>query len=211
MARTNLHELANRLLDGLNQAADGGTFEGKLREISASVGLNSVRSAEAIKLLEDLGRIEVMQRGRRGRDTIIEIRSTDPVMIEDAEGMLPSRGAGRRMAKISYEDIGRAVVDRLMELARDDGLRSAQVDAFAAELAQHRIRVEELENLLEEAGHRETDLRIKLKGAEEALERAEENLRRAMGPPRRPDEGPGAVVTDEDARAVLDILRSRRA
>ena len=210
MARTNLHELANRLLETLAASADGATFEGKLRAVAAEAGLNSVRSAEVIKLLEELGRIEVVQRGRRGRNTIIKLASTEPVKLEDAEAMLPSRAA-KRTTRLNYDDLGRAVVDRLLELARDDGLRAAQVEAFAAEGNVHRKRVEELEEALEDAAHRETDLRVKLKAAEEALERAEENLRKAFGSsPRSGGEGGTTPIEDADARAVLDILRSGR-
>lgn len=208
MARTNLHELANRLLAALSRESGDNKFEGKLRQVAADAGLNSVRSAEAIKLLEDLGRIDVVQRGRRGRNTIISIRSSDEVTLADAESMLPSRAA-RRNVRMTYDDIGRSVVDRLLELARDDGLRAAQVDAFATESAQQRARLEELEESLRAATRRETDLRIKLKAAEEALDRGEQNLRRAMGPPRAGGQAPGQIQDDE-ARAVLDILRSGR-
>lgn len=208
MARTNLHDLANRLLIELQNSARDGVFEGKLRAVSAEAGLNSVRSAEAIKLLEEVGRIEVRQRGRRGRDTIVDIRSTEPITLADAESMLPSRSA-RRTTRLTYDDLGQAVVDRLLTLARDDGLRAAQVEAFASETQQNRQRVTELEESLEAAKSRETELRIRLKSAEEALERAEENLRKAFGPQRTSDE-PGRPVEDEDARAVLDILRSGR-
>ncbi|HEX2235779.1 MAG TPA: hypothetical protein VHK89_05850 [Actinomycetota bacterium] len=208
MARTNLHELANRLLGALAREAKGNTFEGKLRQIAADAGLNSVRSAEAIKLLEDLDRIEVVQRGRRGRNTVIVINSTDEITLSDAESSLPSR-AGRRAAKLTYDDIGRSVVDRLLELARDDGLRAAQVEAFASESNAQRQRLEHAEQQLQDSRRRETDLRVKLKAAEEALERAEENLRRAMGPPRLAGEGP-RQMEDADAKAVLDILRSGR-
>lgn len=208
MARTNLHELANRLLAALVAQSDNGTFEGKLRQVAATAGLNSVRSAEAIKLLEDLGRIEVVQRGRRGRNTVIAVRSTDKISLEDAEAMLPSRTA-RRQARLTYDEIGRSVVDRLLELARDDGLRAAQVEAFAGERDQLRARVERLEQDLQAASQRETDLRIKLKAAEEALARAEENLRRAMGPQRAQGEAV-AQIEDDDAQAVLDILRTGR-
>jgi hypothetical protein len=209
MARTNLHELANRLLERLVAAADNHTFEGKLRQVAAEAGLNSVRSADAVKLLEDSKRIEVVERGRRGRDTIIHILSEEAVSLQDAEAMLPSK-SGRRSSRLNYEDIGRAVVDRLLELARDDGLRAAQVEAFAREAAGYRERLEELEGRLSDAGHQETDLRIKLKAAEESLSRAEENLRRAV-------EGGAATVgtvtpvDDEDAQALLDVLRNRRA
>jgi hypothetical protein len=210
MARTNLHELANRLLETLAASAEGDTFEGKLRAVAAEAGLNSVRSAEVIKLLEELGRIEVVQRGRRGRNTIIRLASTEPVTLEDAEAMLPSRAA-KRTTRLNYDDLGRAVVDRLLELARDDGLRAAQVEAFAAESDGHRKRVAQLEESLEEAKVRETDLRVRLKAAEEALERAEENLRKAFGSSPRPvADGGGTSIEDEDARAVLDILRSGR-
>lgn len=209
MARTNLHELASRLLARLDDAASDGRFEGKLREVAAEAGLNSVRSAEAVKLLEELGRIDILQRGRRGRDTIISIRSTDPIDLHDAEAMLPARGA-RRSPRLDYENVGRAVVDRLLELARDDGLRKAQVEAFAHESGHYRERVQDLEAAIEQAAERETDLRIKLKAAEEALERAEENLRRALGP-ARPSAEPPRPMEDDDARALLDVLRSGRS
>src|SRR5687768_1300419 len=124
MARTNLHELATKLLVALDHASNDGVFEGKLRTIATEAGLNSVRSAEALKLLEELGRLEVRQRGRRGRDTIVDISSTEPVSLEDAERMLPSRAA-KRSTKLDYDDLGRAVIDRLLELAKDDSLRAA--------------------------------------------------------------------------------------
>ncbi len=209
MARTNLHELANRLLVALQQVAVGQTFEGKLRAVAAEAGLNSVRSAEAIKLLEDLGRIEVVQRGRRGRNTVVAIRSTAPITLEDAEAMLPSRAA-KRTPRLNYDDLGRAVVDRLLALGRDDALRAAQVEAFATESAAQRDRIRELESALEAAAQRESELRIRLKTAEEALERAEENLRKVFGA-QQPSGEPASSVEDADARAVLDILRSGRA
>jgi hypothetical protein len=214
MARTNLHELANRLLDGIEDSAREDRFEGRLREVASAAGLNSVRSAEAIKLLEETGRIEVVQRGRRGRNTVIHIRSTDAISLADAEAMLPSRST-RRTSRLTYEDLGGAVVERLLELARDDALRTAQVDAFASESRAHKERADELEVALEEASRRETDLRIKLKTAEEALERAEENIRRAMGTPAPRPAGvaapaPGRPIEDDDARAVLEILRTGR-
>jgi hypothetical protein len=207
MARTNLHELANRLLARLLEVSEDGTFEGKLRQVAADAGLNSVRSAEAVKLLEDTGRIEVVQRGRRGRNTVIAIRSTDQIQLEDAEAMLPSRAA-RRNVRITYDEIGRAVIDRLLELGRDDALRAAQVEAFASDASQLRARVKELEDDVEQARQQETDLRIRLKAAEEALDRAEENMRKAMGP--APGPGEPRQVEDDDAKAVLDILRSAR-
>lgn len=210
MARTNLHELATRLLGALDGASDDGVFEGKLRTVATEAGLNSVRSAEAVKLLEELGRVEVRQRGRRGRDTIIDVRSTEPVSLEDAERMLPSR-ASKRSARLDYDDLGRAVVDRLLELARDDSLRAAQVEAFAAEMDQHRERVAELEVALEEGRLRESELRIKLRAAEDALGRAEENLQKVFGGPRPTRDAVDHRVEDDDARAVLEILRSARS
>ncbi len=199
--------MANRLLTRLIELSDDGKFEGKLRQVAAEAGLNSVRSAEAVKLLEDTGRIEVRQRGRRGRNTIIAIQSDEKIRLEDAEAMLPSRAA-RRSVRLSYDDLGRAVVDRLLELGRDDALRAAQVEAFASEIEQLRARTKGQEQSLEEAKQRETQLRVKLNAAEQALSRAEENLRRAMGP-QRPS-GEPQQVEDDDAQAVLDILRSAR-
>ena len=209
MARTNLHELASRLLDCLDGSSLDGTFEGKLRSVAAEAGLNSVRSAEAVKLLEDLDRIDVVQRGRRGRDTIIKIKSTEPITLDQAESRLPSRTT-RRTARLNYEDLGRTVIDRLLELGRNDALREAQVEAFAAESEQSRRRIAELESAVEEANERETDLRIRLRTAEESLVRAEENLRRAFGGGERDGAGGDSehTVPDDEARAVLDILRS---
>lgn len=215
MARTNLHESATEMLECLERASVSGRFEGKLRTLQAEAGLSSGRSAEAIKLLEDIGRITVEQRGRRSRDTIIALNSNAPVTMEEAAAAMPEKPvAAARTPRINYDDIGRSVIDRLIELGRNDALRSAQVEAFASEAATAKKRVEELETSLEEAAHRETDLRIKLRAAEESLERAEENLRRAFsnrgeGSPRTVAPAPTAVP-DDDARAVLDILRSRQ-
>lgn len=209
MARTNLHELANRLLQRLDEASPDSKFEGKLREIASGAGLNSVRTAETVRLLEEAGRIHVLQRGRRGRDTIIEVRSRQPIDLQDAQSMLQSR-QGRRQGKMGYDDIGRAVVDRLLELARDDGLRSAQVEAFAAEAQQLRERIEKLEASVASATERETNLRMRLRTAEEALARSEENLRSALGGDK-PSRGGSQPVADVDAQAVLDVLRSGRS
>jgi hypothetical protein len=206
MARTNLHQLASRLLAGLSESSANGAFEGKLRDVAGEAGLNSVRTAEAVKLLEELGRIEVVQRGRRGRDTVITIFSTEPVTLEDAEASLPSRQNKR--GSFTYDEIGRALVERLLELARDDGLRTAQVEAFDAEARALRDRIAELERNVDSANAREEDLRIRLRAAEESLKRSEENLRRAVGgggvAPQQ-----GEPVSDDDSRAVLEILRSR--
>lgn len=160
-----------------------------------------------MKLLEELGRIEVLQRGRRGRDTMIALKSTDPVSLRDAQSMLGARST-KKTSRLNYEDLGHAVVDRLLELGRDDALRTAQVEAFASQAQQNAEKVKELEAALEAAVQRETELRIELRAAEETLQRAEENLRRTMGSPR-PSEAPRPVA-DDDAQAVLDILRSGR-
>lgn len=206
MARTNLHELASRLLDGLSSASTNGSFEGKLRDVAAEAGLNSVRTAEAVKLLEELGRLEVVQRGRRGRDTVITIFSTEPVKLEDAEASLPSRQSKR--GSFTYDEIGRAMVERLLELARDDGLRTAQVEAFDTEARALRDRIAELEEEIGSTKSREEDLRIRLRAAEESLARSEENLRRAVGG-TAPSQHT-VTVSDDDSKAVLEILRSRQ-
>jgi hypothetical protein len=204
VARTNLHELANRLLAGMDEASQDSTFKGKMRDVAMAAGLNSVRSAEAIKVLQESGRIDVQQRGRRGRDSIVSILSTEPLTLTDAEGALPTR---KRTTRLNYDDLGHAVVERLLALARDDGLRAAQVEVFASEAESQRKRTAELEAKIQEAEERETDLRIRLRAAEESLERAEENLRRAMGSPRAAKATPSAV-DDDEAKAVLDVLRS---
>lgn len=208
MARTNLHELATRLLVVLSEASVDGSFEGKLRTASAEAGLNSVRSAEAVKLLEELGRIEVVQRGRRGRDTIVSVISDAPVTLEEAERMLPSRS--KRNARLDFDDLGRVVVDKLLELSRDDSLRAAQVEAFATERDRLKAEAGQLEADLEAARERETGLRIKLRAAEDALQRAEENLQKVFGNSGRTKES-ASPVPDDDARAVLEILRSGRS
>ena len=206
VARTNLHELANRLLAGMDEASADSTFQGKMRDVAMTAGLNSVRSAEAIKVLQESGRIDVVQRGRRGRDSIVKILSTEPLTLTDAEGALPVR---KRVSRLNYDDLGHAVVERLLALARDDGLRAAQVEVFASEAETQRQRTEELEASLQAAAERETELRIKLRAAEESLERAEENLRRALGS-QRPAKPRPTPVEDDEAKAVLDVLRSGR-
>jgi len=203
VARSNLHEQASQLLGNLSKAAVGGHFEGALKEVAAESGLNPARSAEALKLLEGLDRIEVVQRGRRDRMTIITIRSDRPVTAAEAG---PVRGASSdRKPRLDHANIGRAVVDRLVELGRDEALRAAQTEAFEREARSARERMVELETALAEANERENSLRVRLRAAEEALVRAEENLRRAMGEGRPP--GEPSAIPDDEAKAVLDILR----
>jgi cell division septum initiation protein DivIVA len=86
-------------------------------------------------------------------------------------------------------------------------LRSAQVEAFDAEARALRDRIAQLEREVDSAGAREEDLRIRLRAAEESLKRSEENLRRAVGGGAVPPQG--EPVSDDDSKAVLEILRSR--
>jgi hypothetical protein len=132
--------------------------------------------------------------------------STDSVTLEDAEASLPGRQSKR--GSFTYDEIGRAMVDRLLELARDDGLRTAQAEAFDAEAKMLRARIAELEDELSATTAREEELRIRLRAAEEALIRSEENVRRATGGTSPPAQS--ITVSDDDSKAVLDILRSRR-
>ena len=203
MARSNLHEQASLLLANLSKAADDGRFEGALKEVASESGLNPARSAEALKLLESLDRIEVVQRGRRDRSTIISIRSERPVTASEAGAARPA--AADRRPRLDHTNIGKAVVDRLLELGRDDALRAAQTEAFEREAKTARERLAELQVALEEATERENSLRVRLRAAEEALSRAEENLRRAMGEGR--GSGEPSAIPDDEAKAVLDILR----
>lgn len=202
MARSNLHEQASRLLENLDRASSDGRFEGALKEAAALSGLNPARSAEALKLLEGVGRIRVIQRGRRDRMTIISIDSTAPVSEEEADSARVT--VTDKRPRLDHTTIGKAVVDRLLELGRDDGLRAAQTEAFEQEARRARERLAEVEGLLSEAAERENSLRVRLRAAEEALQRAEENLRRALGEGRSHEVSP---VPDDEAKAVLDILR----
>ena len=70
--------------------------------------------------------------GPRGRNTIISINSTDPITLERSRVDAPEPREPA-LARLNYDDIGPAVVDRLLELGRDDALRSAQVEAFASD------------------------------------------------------------------------------
>ena len=203
MARSNLHQQASVLLQNLSNAAADGRFEGALKEIASESGLNPARSAEALKLLEGLERIEVIQRGRRDRSTVISIRSDRPVTASEAGAARPA--TSDRKPRLDHANIGKAVVDRLIELGRDDALRAAQTEAFESEARSARERLAELESALEAANERENSLRVRLRAAEEALVRAEENLRRAMGESRGP--GEPSAIPDDEAKAVLDILR----
>jgi hypothetical protein len=203
VARSNLHAQASQLLANLSNAAADGRFEGALKEIASASGLNPARSAEALKLLESIGRIEVIQRGRRDRLTIVAIRSTEPVT--PAEAGSARSASSERKPRLDHTNIGKAVVDRLLELGRDDALRAAQTEAFEREAKSARERVLELEAGLAEANERENSLRVRLRAAEEALVRAEENLRAAMGEGRPP--GEPSAIPDDEAKAVLDILR----
>jgi hypothetical protein len=119
------------------------------------------------------------------------------------QGVEAERGSGTR--SMTYSDVGRAAVDRMIELGREAadqraGLRSAREETRSARQAR------------DEAEQRARALTERVRELEARAEMAESNLRtllaqaRAKEGPRQPSD-----VSDAEMEAILGVLKTGEA
>ncbi len=113
--------------------------------------------------------------------------------------------AGPRSGSLAYSDLGRAAVDRMIELGREAsdqrvGLRHAREEARAARQAR------------DEAEQRASALTERVRELEARAEMAESNLRTLLAQARTKD-GPrqSTDVSDAEMEAILGVLKAGEA
>jgi len=179
-------------------------------EIGKQAGLaNPLSVARAVRALAARRRLEVED----GRYRLLDPKPLDPGEPESVpraprRRKARKRGAGRGAAessapasdrKATYADLGRAVVERVIELGREAGEAVAGADHLRREAKENKAaRIE--------AEQRAARLFDRVKELETKLEMAEANLRTVLAAAR--GRGATAAPTDNEMEAVLRILKA---
>lgn len=109
----------------------------------------------------------------------------------------------RKDGKTTYSEIGREVVEKLIELSREvgesrGGTRQAREEA--RDLRQDR----------DDAERRARELSARVKDLEGKLEMAEENLRTLLVAAKGTDRDATAPVGDNEMEAILGVLKTKQ-
>lgn len=196
-------EQANALLAAAaEQTATGDVIAPPLADLGRRVGLPSPLSlARAVRALVSRGRIAA-DGGQYRLVSDRPLEAGERVSVAPRSGR---RGRARRAAEPvrgdnglpTYADLGRALVDRLIELARET--------AAISELTDLRRQLREERSARVRAEERATELHARARDLEAKLDMAEENLRRVIGVVRQ--QTASAAPADPEAQALLAILR----
>jgi hypothetical protein len=179
-------------------------------EIGRELGFpDPLSTARAVRALIARERLEPAQ----GSYRLLEVRPVEPgekvtpgrATRSPRRGPRGGRDGGERSGSVTYSDLGRAAVDRLVELGRDVGglrasLRTAREEAHEARQAR------------DEAEGRARLLTAKVRDLEARAEMAESNLRTLLATARG-NEGSsgGGAVTDSEMEAILGVLKGGEA
>jgi hypothetical protein len=187
----------------------GAVMEVTPAEVGRELGFpDALSTARAVRALIARKRLEAAMGSYRLLDA-------DPVGATEKEAMgRPPRrprgpkrenGAssrtGKRGDELSYSDIGRASVDRLIDLGREvatvrAGLRAAREESREARQAR------------DEAEQRARTLSERVRELEARAEMAEVNLRTVLASARAKEVVKQAAVSDSEMEAILGILKT---
>lgn len=210
-----MNEQSLRESNALLAAAAERTEPGELvsaspAELAAESGIQDrLAVARAVRALLARGRLE--QEGDRYR--LVDASPLQPG--ERASVRRPSRRrprAGRTPAEEegppTYEQVGRAIVDRLIELSAETSELRAALERARAEAEA--ARREALEAAREAARDRQRmgDVKEEAATLRRRLEMTEANLRSIVEAARN---RPAAPIESSDAQAILDVLSKRDA
>jgi hypothetical protein len=206
-----LNEQSLRAANAFLQAATGSTSQGEFlqqspAEIGKQAGLaNPLAVARAVRALAARRRLEVED----GRYRLLDANPLDPGEPESVPRAPRRRRARRRGAvrgdgtnpdrRATYADLGRAVVERVIELGREAGEAIAGAEHLRREAKDNRAaRIE--------AEQRAAKLFERVKELETKLDMAEANLRTVLAAAR--GRGATAAPTDNEMEALLRILKA---
>ena len=211
IARLQLNEQSLQAANAFLQAASTTTSQGEILQQSPSdigkeAGLtNPLAVARAVRALAARRRLEVEDGQYRLLDTR-PLEAGEPESVPRA----PRRRKGRRKGTLrtepgtgdrraTYSDLGRAVVERVIELGREAGEAIAGAEHLRREAKENRAaRIE--------AEQRASKLFERVKELETKLEMAEANLRTVLAAAR--GRGATAGPTDNEMEALLRILKA---
>jgi hypothetical protein len=189
--------------------APGAFFDRAPTEIGREAGIpNPLAVARAIRALAARRRVEMVD----GRYRLLDAAPLAPGEPESVPRAPRKRKLRRRAAAVgradatatgsdrrpTYSDLGRAVIDRLIELARETGEALGMADNLRREVKENRAaRID--------AEERATRYFERVKELEHKLEMAEANLRTVLAAAK--GRGATAAPTDNEMEAVLRVLK----
>jgi len=189
----------------------GAVMEVTPAEVGRDLGFpDALSTARAVRALIARKRLEAAMGSYR-------LLNADPVGASEKEalgrpprrertakstGGTGTRAAGKRASgDLTYSDVGRAAVDRLIDLGREvatarAGLRAAREEAREARQAR------------DEAEQRSRTLAERVRELEARAEMAESNVRTVLASARAKDLPKQAAVSDSEMEAILGILKT---
>lgn len=204
MKEETLNKVNALLAELAREAGSDGTVRRSPAAVAASVGLRSgLETARAMRALLARKRVEGGENGYR-------LVNAEPIAPGEPLAIVPQRRkkakAEQRAAQAAeqvpaaptYADIGRAVVERLVDLTRE------VAEMRAGRGTEERARMESAERRASAAEQRAKELTIK-------LEMAESNLREVLRAASLAKGGAPVTIEDPEAAAVLRFLQSGEA
>lgn len=183
----------------------GQRIEDTPAELAHEAGLASrLAVARAVRALIARGRIE--QDGSAYR--LIDARPLEPGEPTSVRRPIRRRKrsrAGRAEGETlpTYEQVGRVVIDRLIELSAEGAEMRAALERARAEAEAARREAVEVNRAAAEDRRRAQNLEDEVSTLRKRLEMTEANLRSLVQVARQ---RPAAPLEDTDAQAILDIL-----
>src|SRR5438094_6851733 len=200
-------QAANAFLSVASATTQPGEFLARSpAEIGREAGLaNPLAVARAIRALAARRRLAAED----GRYRLLDTRPLEPGEPESVPRAPRKRKARRRAAqreeapdadrKPTYADLGRAIIDRVIDLGREAGEAIASSETLRREAKENKAaRIE--------AEQRASRLFERVKELEAKLDMAEANLRTVLAAAR--GRGATAAPTDNEMEALLRILKA---
>jgi DNA-directed RNA polymerase sigma subunit (sigma70/sigma32) len=201
---------SNALLAAAESRTEVGEFiPASPAELAAESGISDRLSvARAMRAL--LARGRVAQEGDR-------YRLVDAKPLEAGEPATVRRPTRRRRAggfdgqaeeRPTYEGLGRAVIERLIELSAEASELRAALDRARSEAEASRREAVEVTRRAADDRRRAGDLEEEVGGLRRRLEMTEANLRTVVEAAKT---RPASPLEDADAQAILDVLATKES
>jgi hypothetical protein len=202
---------SNAILAAAAERADVGDFiPSSPAELAAGSGItNRLSVARAVRALMSRGRIA--QEGSRYR--LLDARPLDPG--EPATVRRPSRRRTRQREdgeviddRPTYEGLGRAVIERLIELSAESAELRSALDRARVEADAARREAVEITRRAGEDRRRAEGLEDEVAALRRRLDMTETNLRTVVEAAKA---RPASPLEDADAQAILDVLSAKES
>lgn len=210
MNEQSLRESNGILAAAAERAAVGEVIPATPAELAQEVGVaDRLAVARAVRALLARGRLE--QEGERYR-----LLDAKPLQRDEpATVRRPSRRRSRRRQTEgegnglpTYEQVGRTIVERLIELSAESAELRASLERARAESEAARREALEATRAASRERQRATEMEQESRTLRQRLEMTESNLRRII---EAAQSRPAAPLEDSDAQAILDVLSKKDA